>query len=259
MLLHLKNDAAEDIVAINKPYNIHRKDLEHAHGTKRAWAPIAKDANALLGAFRRHYMFSEDILPALEEQIGVCADDVNKTTDEIPPGSAMDIVLRFTSPGGGRPFITEGAPVLERNSGANLAINVENIVSFVNRGGISKGLRVMITGPAVSSGAVSIDEITLDRAADPNEEIYAPGNRLRISAPAQMKRNSSGKPFVIATFPDFEIPEGVNKNCKQLRGLKRFHAEFAHEVIVRFTPKGPGGSYTFEPFGPCQAPFRCLL
>lgn len=228
-------------VAVGHPYDIEMNEgeIQDAHGKKELWQPIARNVDRLLEAFTQDYIFSEEVITTMEEELGICYEDVNISTSELVESKSYNDCLFFISDDGGEIYITEGDTILNWSIFDKPKINNRNMVTLINRGGISKGLAIIITGSCFNQDSIEIDEIQVERAKNPREprdnwyiDIIVENQKTMIGT------SEDGQKCIYALFPDFEFPEGINSRCKTLTGAKLQSIEFNHQIVVRYTPKG---------------------
>jgi len=237
MVLHLNGHKKDDTVAIGPAFGdacsqINRKpDLQ-------VWGDITDCTSALSDIFGKNYLASEDALEYLAPHLRLCAEDIACPVVDAPEDFFEQRVLLFASEDNSNAFIQNGETVLECLSSDEPLADTINIEKFLNRGGISRGVQVVIIGSFLDSDNVTIDEIQIERAINPRKDFY-PASNIWAEKQAVMKkrREDNGQPYLICQFPDFKFPEGVNKNCSHLKGNKLQFAEFSHCIVVRFTPK----------------------
>lgn len=147
----------------------------------------------------------------------IVSEDAVPLNEDLP----QTITYGFSSQAGAffePPFITEGSPVLRVITHDLLEFWSEEtpvVVSYQNYGGPAKGLTVHFALPE----DVSVKTMELCSEWDP---------RLRKQNEAKTKSmvtvpqivTSNGQHEYLYEFPDFEIPEGINRFSRKLRGRK---------------------------------------
>ncbi len=152
-----------------------------------------------------------------------------KTTAQCVPESSIPlnadrpemITYGFSSEPGAflePPFITEGLPVLRMTSRDLFTFRSEEtpfVVSYQNYGGPAKGLTVRLTLPE----DVSVTALELCSEWDPHQRNKKQAETKRaVSTPQIITVN--GELEYIYVFPDFIIPEGINRFSRKLRSRK---------------------------------------
>lgn len=160
------------------------------------------------------------------------ADDevVSAQTEVCKFGFTKDGVSAFDEP----PFIQEGYPALRRKtSPVRSKIGVE-VASFQNLGGISKGILIEITVPK----EITVDDFHLGyyenwetcKSIDKAENTY-------IKIEPIIEENDCTKTYLYK-FPDFVIPEGVNKFSRKLFGRNKMDLHELRTFHIRFVTSG---------------------
>lgn len=172
---------------------------------------------------------------------GVSANDV-ATHFEIIEDTSHDIVLYTFSKSDNPDFIKKGNPVIEPYNSFGWKpikeINKPCRFCYINRGGISKGAAVIISGAFLKNSDTKIEEIHIQRGRSMDSEFFLGNNAMLFRSRTERKFYDNGEPYLIAFFPDFKFPEGMNKNCKTLEGPKLQITERRHLMCVSFMPSG---------------------
>lgn len=226
----------KDAVIVGEPYD----DIipaEKARGSIDAWKKISDNPVKLIEAFKENYVCSEDVLASLQEEVGVSANDI-ATHFEIAEDTSHDIVLYSFLKSENSDFIKNGDPVIEPYNSfgwePKKEINRPCRYCYINRGGISKGAAVIISGTFLKNSDVKIEEIHIQRGRSMDSEFFLGDNAMFFRSRAERKYNNNGEPYLFSCFPDFEFPEGMNKNCRTFEGQELQITERRHLMCVSF-------------------------
>lgn len=233
MLIHLCNPETIDTVYVGYPEGISGKSIKR--GNAEAWAPLAVNAPELIESFSKEYIFSEEVLVSLEEQIGICIGDINAQFDDVQISGGDKLILNFKSDKS--PYLQEGLPVFKFMLG-RVDLNVETIYFFYNAGGVSKGVQIILCGNFVRDHLVTVDWIELSGPKDPKKEMDFENNRIYEKVKPEFIPSKEGDDLLCAFFPEFQIPEGINGDYKW-QSDKWNDAVSNHCFVVRFTATGP--------------------
>ena len=237
MQIDLYFGAKKDTVLVGTPYDMDDAASPIPRGDPMAWKAIAKDPEALVAQFAKEYTFSEEVIPALQAQIGICLDDL-LNTPPADPGTSADLLLYFAAKDGSDPYITDGPTVLAVSSRYELKINTEAHASFINTGGSSTGLGIWILGPCVEKQAITVDEVSIRRYEDPRDADAGADSLRTMTAKTRITNTNYGENSIHAAFPDFVIPEGIKlRNLSDSRKYMKIY--FQHIIDVTFLPRGP--------------------
>jgi hypothetical protein len=239
MIIRLTREKEKDLVVVGHPEAIDdEEEFKNKHGNIEMWKPIAKDPDKLMKAFAEDYVFSEDVLTTMEDEIQISSEDVNMPSSIVIEEHYFNLCLYFSADEGGAAFFTDGDTILECSSYGKPEVGEMSLVSFINRGGKSTGISITIAAQSVDEDSIDIDEIRIVRTKNPREPFDWGTNTIEYTQKTQKGVSPNGRKIIYASFYDFEIPEGVNNDCKSLSGTKLQNTEFSHVINVYFTPVG---------------------
>ena len=231
MLIRMFGLAHEDTVVVGTPYDMEENEAQTLKGHLPAWEGVAADPALLLETFKKQNVFSEEILPDLETQLGLRNGSLG-----LPKSEDGDNAICFVALDS--PFVLEGPTILNFLLCNSLNVNIEFMCDFVNRGGVSRGACVILTGAFVQRGDVVVDKISLTLQRDIRGGHIDFSDVIIQCSQAKKSVATDGMPIIVAWFYDFEFPEGVRNDSPALRGSKLIDAEYSHAVTVKFTPLG---------------------
>jgi len=237
MIIHLSNEKEEDIELFGGGVRNISKIFNKKISNLSIWNEIAKNPQELKKAFDNKNILIDNIIYVLEKEIGICRDDIYQPLTSI--NKNYNHYLHFNSNCDGNPIIINGYTNIECYIYGKPEINKENVYSFINRGGISKGAIIDITCKNINN--IIVGEIQIERAKNTNKQIDWENNIISMSAKAEIIKEDGYKLFR-ANFPDFKFPEGIVGNSNSLKGTKLQLIEFSHLIIVRFIPEGSDDS-----------------
>ncbi len=233
----------EDTVLLGRVdglYDMPETELEQAKGNPECWKPLlAKDRTweELASIWNTEYLFEEEVLAKMAPLLNMDAQNIAADYhywNEIDPDNTRLIRLYFTT---SEPeFITDGATKLAFYFGANLVSSIENIMTFYNIGGVSKGLSVMIYGDCFKNNEVEINALRIERPKNPRIGRHGQTDRDCFTA-ALEKANPlpNGQHGVAAHFFDYEFCEGINMGHPSMKVEKYINAVLAFSSTIFIT------------------------
>ena len=131
------------------------------------------------------------------------------------------------------PYIKDGPTVLKRFIFApSCQCGNPFTLHFINIGGISKGLEVLITGDFVEQDSVALQPLNIHAYDYRKKE----KNELKFEAEQRKIRLDSGASAYFYDFPDFTFPEGINQYSAALGA--RMACVFQRSVFLWMIPEG---------------------
>ena len=119
-------------------------------------------------------------------------------------------------------------------------------LSFINTGGISKGLELYITGDIMAGNSLAFEPLYLHAREYEKKE-----NRLlTFQAEQKMVRLKDGEVAYFYDFPDFKFPEGINQYSAALG----FKMECIFRRSVHLWTKPVGDEHALKTMSLCFLP-----
>lgn len=195
----------------------------------RAWSRHVSDPAAFRACLKRRYICVEEVLEPLAPILSLpYAQSMASAEQPEPPEGELPLRrFFFTLPADRRGAPAE-PPRLTQVCRENMPCRAEMpaIVSAVNRGGASRGLMVVFTGPYVETEEITFSEVQLLYGADPST-----GTDIML----EKRRLSDGTWAYCGTLPAFRIPERVDPRLPLLRLARE---ELKRGFTLRFIPHG---------------------
>lgn len=185
--------------------------------------------------FEKERVFAEEALVDLGDALGFDGSVVIESA--CGAGKEPDKVFYVAKKDMPPKRITEGMPCLERRSYYDKPVPVDEPYqwSFINRGGPSMGVELMIYGPFVEKDRMTFTDVYLQAACDSEED----GNeRLRYdpAKPIQKIRLTNGWYAYRYRFPNLPLPPGLNFDYMRIQPDYALAAALSIDVSV--TAKG---------------------
>lgn len=231
MTIHLFRQTKKDYVVVGYPYDLEMEDEQPGNGILEAWAPLAKNPEKLLDAFRQEYVCSEDVLNPMEEEIAINSDDINTPYDYAITNDADYLKLHFTVDPEGKSALGE-TQLYSSGRETSTHVNRRNHYAFINCGKASKGLVVALYGYSIEHDTATVEEITITRIKDfrkPDDDT----NVVEATEKTEQWKLNNGEKCLISRFDDFEIPEGYMDTSRAY-----YNADTKREISITFVPKG---------------------
>lgn len=192
-----------------------------------------KDVN-FAEIFEKERVFAEDVLADLGDALGFDGSAV--IASACGTGGEPDKVMYLARKDMPPKRITEGMPCLERRSYYDRPIPVDEPYqwSFINRGGPSMGVELMIYGPFVEEDRMTFTDVHL--RANGSQEAEEEWQRFDPRKPIQKIRLTNGWYAYRYRFPDLPLEPGLNFDYMRLRPDYELAASLSVEVCV--TAKG---------------------
>lgn len=195
---------------------------------------------ALSNVWQTEYDFAEMQLSDMLTVLGLDSTGLDIFPEEweaveLPADYQLD-VLHYKAKQKPFEIITEGETVIDLNS-RDIYITPEQPAcdKFYNKGGITKGAAVLLISELFREHQITFSEVTIDKQRDYKSIDYWE-NRIRESAPFEPITLQDGQAAMIARFPDFEFPEGIQVNKEAVTSWRAVdNAREARCILVRYT------------------------
>lgn len=181
--------------------------------------------------FEKERVFAEEVLVDLGNALGFDGGAVIEAA--CGAGGEPDGVVYFGRKDMPPKRIMQGMPCLERRSYYDKPIPVDEPYqwSFINRGGPSLGVELMIYGPFVEEDRMTFTDVYLEAKSDPERE---ESERLRYdpARPIQKIRLTNGWYAYRYRFPNLPLGPGLNYDYMRLRPDYELAAALSVDVCV---------------------------
>lgn len=186
------------------------------------------------------YIFQEEVFAKVAPLLGMDARNICMDFIHNESNNAITVYYKNEEP----LFFTEGVTKLHTYVCSGILSGEPNYFAFINVGGISKGLAIVVLGECFKNGEVKIgDEIKVERHKYPIEDYNGYKSRgfgndgnedeLEIFTSQWEEYNiPDGRSGFIAYFNDFEFFHGLNLEHPSLKGRKRQDLTDFHGIIV---------------------------
>ena len=207
-----------DYLALNLIDPMHKKDIWAACGrfpegkaprrsNYAAWAGYVADIEAFKGIMRKDYLFTEDCLMALENQLALPVLQAQARDDE-PLENAQNYQFYYVVNNKEKnkqppKFKFSGCAFWHDESSTPSA-------SFLNWGRASKGIGVFITGPGIMNHTIHLRSVKLRCGKAYNQQ-------REILPDLQEKEFQDGVYGLYTECPDIKIPEAIPMNLPSMR------------------------------------------
>jgi hypothetical protein len=186
-----------------------------------AWEPYVSDVSAFRHAMKAKYLFAEDCLKAIEPLLTLPVSQSMYCGDDIEHASVVHFYCKSES------REEESRPPAFRCSMPPLffVTGQQNVVTFNNQGGASRGVAVCLAGPCISERQIDVASIYLQFHDNRGE-----WNFLPVDVKETVFQN--GVKGMYGECRDIRIPFAVPEN---LPWKKKMDMEFQRGISVRFT------------------------
>ncbi len=194
-------------------------------GNYRAWNKRVKNVDAFQAVMKKQYVCAEDCLNELEDILDLPALQSVGGVERVDRTGAYVYFFAADEDIG-----TDEPPILDldySSSGYAPKSDSENELSFVNRGGASRGIAVAFMGEEVERGDVAVYTATI-QVQDNQDQL--------VNYPIEIEETmaSDGRKMLYGELPQFLIPRAVNKNLPM---VKRFEMERKRRIKLRYIPE----------------------
>lgn len=206
----------------------------------QAWNSYVADVQAFRSVMRKSYIFAEECLSSLESllhlpasQSACCIQSAVDDSDFTCFYYQSEAVEKLNDP----PRFEVSRPEYSYHTGKPV------IVSFLNRGGPSRGVAIYLNGPCVASQQVEVEYLKLEMHDTRGEWIFTHAELKEKNEDLQVK-------CLYAILPQVRIPKAVPDG---LPPKKTMDLEFEREITVRFQLKWSWRIWrSDQPAGPLQ-------
>ena len=139
-------------------------------------------------------------------------------------------------------FVEDGLPRMNEVSPSLQMLNGSPyLTSFINIGGLSKGLALQIDGSSVGallSAGAEVSKCELRRYASELKEMTDVNTTTQITQTAPLKIiRDGGHVFIRAEYPDFEIPKGLIISPNAPYGKRLSLLKYSYTLLFKFSIK----------------------
>ncbi len=193
-------------------------------GKLKNWIPFLKsdeDKKKLKELFKGEYTFAEDRLADISEMLSMDKESVCSVNSDFIDNSSDNedfYLMRLVYREGYKPpfeIVTKGLPSFTQYISSPIYINENNLVQYYNRGGVGKGVRVILEGEILKNYNLVFSESKVFKQKDYYHNTGSIWDNIEECNSLFNKTvDSNGNIHYVAEFKEFLIPEGIKINAK---------------------------------------------